>query len=70
MTKVSAVPRPYFLTTMRQHKTKIKVARIFNTYGPHMQPNDGRVVSNFIMQALQNQNIIIYGDGKQTRSFC
>jgi len=49
---------------------KIKVVRIFNTYGPRMHPNDGRVVSNFIMQALQNQDITIYGDGKQTRSFC
>jgi len=59
-----------FFDYHRQHKTKIKVARIFNTYGPHMHPNDGRVVSNFIMQALQNQDITIYGDGKQTRSFC
>jgi UDP-glucuronate decarboxylase len=54
----------------RQHKLKIKVLRIFNTYGPRMQPNDGRVVSNFIVQALNNQPITIYGDGQQTRSFC
>ena len=49
---------------------KIKVARIFNTYGPRMYPNDGRVVSNFIVQALKNEDITIYGDGSQTRSFC
>jgi UDP-glucuronate decarboxylase len=49
---------------------RIRVARIFNTYGPRMHPNDGRVVSNFIVQALKNQPITIYGDGKQTRSFC
>lgn len=54
----------------RQHHLKIKVLRIFNTYGPRMQPNDGRVVSNFIVQALNNQDITIYGDGLQTRSFC
>ena len=54
----------------RQHNLKIKVLRIFNTYGPRMQPNDGRVVSNFIVQALNNQPITIYGDGQQTRSFC
>lgn len=54
----------------RQHNLKIKVLRIFNTYGPRMQPNDGRVVSNFIVQALNNQPITIYGDGLQTRSFC
>lgn len=59
-----------FFDYYRQHKLRIKVARIFNTYGPRMHPNDGRVVSNFIMQALQNQAITIYGDGKQTRSFC
>jgi UDP-glucuronate decarboxylase len=52
-----------------QNDVKIKIIRIFNTYGPRMQPNDGRVVSNFIMQALQNKNITIYGDGSQTRSF-
>ncbi len=54
----------------RQHNVKIKVVRIFNTYGPRMQPNDGRVVSNFIIQALNNENITIYGKGEQTRSFC
>jgi UDP-glucuronate decarboxylase len=59
-----------FFDYYRQHKLKIKVARIFNTYGPKMHPNDGRVVSNFIMQALKNEPITIYGDGMQTRSFC
>ena len=59
-----------FFDYRRQHDLRIKVARIFNTYGPHMHPNDGRVVSNFIMQALQNNPITIYGDGSQTRSFC
>jgi len=59
-----------FFDYHRQHNLKIKIARIFNTYGPLMHPNDGRVVSNFIMQALQGKNITIYGDGSQTRSFC
>ncbi|TVQ90847.1 MAG: SDR family oxidoreductase [Chromatiaceae bacterium] len=59
-----------FFDYRRQHGLRIKVARIFNTYGPKMHPNDGRVVSNFIMQALQNQPITIYGDGSQSRSFC
>ena len=59
-----------FFDYYRQHKLPIKVVRIFNTYGPRMHPNDGRVVSNFIMQALQNKPITIYGDGSQTRSFC
>lgn len=59
-----------FFDYHRQHRLDIKVARIFNTYGPNMHPNDGRVVSNFIMQALQNHPITIYGDGNQTRSFC
>jgi UDP-glucuronate decarboxylase len=59
-----------FFDYFRQHKLPIKVARIFNTYGPNMHPHDGRVVSNFIMQALRNQSITIYGDGSQTRSFC
>ena len=59
-----------FFDYNRQHNVKIKVARIFNTYGPKMHPNDGRVVSNFIVQALQNNDITIYGDGSQTRSFC
>jgi UDP-glucuronate decarboxylase len=59
-----------FFDYYRQHRLLIKVARIFNTYGPRMHPNDGRVVSNFIVQALQNKPITIYGDGSQTRSFC
>jgi UDP-glucuronate decarboxylase len=59
-----------FFDYYRQHNLNIKVARIFNTYGPRMHPNDGRVVSNFIVQALLGENITIYGDGKQTRSFC
>ncbi len=59
-----------FFDYHRQHGVKIKVVRIFNTYGPRMHPHDGRVVSNFIMQALQNKDITIYGDGSQTRSFC
>ncbi len=59
-----------FFDYHRQHKLRIKVARIFNTYGPRMHPNDGRVVSNFIVQALQGKDITIYGDGAQTRSFC
>lgn len=59
-----------FFDYHRQHKVAIKVMRIFNTYGPRMHPNDGRVVSNFIVQALKGQDITIFGDGKQTRSFC
>ena len=59
-----------FFDYHRQHGTRIKVARIFNTYGPNMHPNDGRVVSNFIVQALMGTDITIYGDGQQTRSFC
>ncbi len=59
-----------FFDYLRQHKLRIKVARIFNTYGPRMHPNDGRVVSNFIVQALRNNDITVYGDGVQTRSFC
>lgn len=59
-----------FFDYHRQHRVKIKVARIFNTYGPRMHPNDGRVVSNFIVQALRGEDITIYGDGSQTRSFC
>jgi UDP-glucuronate decarboxylase len=59
-----------FFDYHRQHGTEIKVARIFNTYGPRMNPEDGRVVSNFIVQALKNEPITIYGDGSQTRSFC
>ena len=59
-----------FFDYHRQHRVRIKVARIFNTYGPRMHPNDGRVVSNFIVQALKGEPITIYGDGQQTRSFC
>ena len=59
-----------FFDYFRQHKLRIKVARIFNTYGPYMHPNDGRVVSNFVMQALRGEPITLYGDGTQTRSFC
>jgi UDP-glucuronate decarboxylase len=59
-----------FFDYHRQHQLQIKVGRIFNTYGPRMHPNDGRVVSNFIMQALRNAPITLYGDGSQTRSFC
>ena len=59
-----------FFDYWRQHKLRIKVVRIFNTYGPRMHPNDGRVVSNFIVQALKGEDITIYGDGKQSRSFC
>jgi len=59
-----------FFDYHRQHNVKIKVMRIFNTYGPRMHPNDGRVVSNFIVQALKDEDITVYGDGNQTRSFC
>ena len=59
-----------FFDYHRQNHVDIRVARIFNTYGPHMLPDDGRVVSNFIVQALQGQDLTIYGDGTQTRSFC
>src|SRR2546423_7185764 len=59
-----------FFDYFRQHRTRIKVARIFNTYGPRMHPNDGRVVSNFIVQALKGEPITIFGEGNQTRSFC
>ena len=59
-----------FFDYYRQHETNIRVARIFNTYGPNMHPNDGRVVSNFIVQALQGQDLTVYGEGTQTRSFC
>ncbi len=59
-----------FFDYFRQHRLRIRVARIFNTYGPRMHPNDGRVVSNFVVQALQNKPLTIYGDGSQTRSFC
>ena len=59
-----------FFDYRRQHGVRVKVARIFNTYGPRMHPNDGRVVSNFIVQALRGEDITVYGDGSQTRSFC
>ncbi|GAB4291845.1 MAG: SDR family oxidoreductase [Thiohalomonadaceae bacterium] len=59
-----------FFDYQREHDVKIKVARIFNTYGPRMHPNDGRVVSNFIIQALKGEDITVYGEGQQTRSFC
>ena len=59
-----------FFDYWRQHRVRIKVARIFNTYGPRMHPDDGRVVSNFVVQALRGQPITLYGDGSQTRSFC
>jgi UDP-glucuronate decarboxylase len=59
-----------FFDYYRQHKVDIRVARIFNTYGPRMHPNDGRVVSNFIVQAIKGEDITLYGDGLQTRSFC
>jgi UDP-glucuronate decarboxylase len=59
-----------FFDYHRQHRVRIRVARIFNTYGPRMHPNDGRVVSNFIVQALKGEPITVYGDGAQTRSFC
>ncbi len=59
-----------FMDYHRQNRVDIRIVRIFNTYGPRMHPNDGRVVSNFIMQALQNKDITVYGDGSQTRSFC
>jgi len=59
-----------FFDYYRQHRVRIKVARIFNTYGPHMHPNDGRVISNFIIQALRGEPLTIYGKGSQTRSFC
>lgn len=64
------VAETLFFDYHRQHNVKIKVIRIFNTYGPNMDPKDGRVVSNFIVQALQGKDITIYGDGSQTRSFC
>jgi UDP-glucuronate decarboxylase len=59
-----------FFDYYRQHHLRIKVARIFNTYGPHMHPQDGRVISNLIVQALQGHDLTVYGDGSQTRSFC
>jgi UDP-glucuronate decarboxylase len=64
------VAETLFFDYHRQNKVDIRVARIFNTYGPRMHPNDGRVVSNFIMQALKGEDITMFGDGTQTRSFC
>ncbi len=64
------VAETLFFDYHREHKLDIRVARIFNTYGPHMSPNDGRVVSNFIIQALKGADLTVYGDGSQTRSFC
>ena len=70
MTEGKRCAETLFFDYHRQHKLKIKVARIFNTYGPRMHLNDGRVVSNFIIQALSGEDITVYGDGTQTRSFC
>ena len=70
MTKGKRCAETLFFDYRRQHNLQIKVARIFNTYGPRMHPNDGRVVSNFIVQALRNDPVTIYGNGEQTRSFC
>ena len=70
MTKENALPKLFALTTKRMHSTEIRVMSIFNTYGPRMLPDDGRVISNFIVQALRGKAITIYGDGSQTRSFC
>ncbi|MFY7873833.1 MAG: NAD-dependent epimerase/dehydratase family protein, partial [Pirellula sp.] len=64
------VAETLFMDYYRSNKVDIRIVRIFNTYGPRMHPNDGRVVSNFIVQALNGQDITIYGDGSQTRSFC
>jgi len=69
-TRVSGALKRFFFDYHRQFNLDIKVVRIFNTYGPRMHPNDGRVVSNFIVQALQNNDITLYGNGEQTRSFC
>jgi len=68
--EIKFIPETLFFDYHRQNQVEIKVVRIFNTYGPRMHPNDGRVVSNFIMQALKGEDITIYGDGNQTRSFC
>src|SRR6516165_4152383 len=69
-TKDKRCAETLFCDYRRQHNLKIKIARIFNTYGPRMHPNDGRVISNFVVQALQNKDITVYGDGTQTRAFC
>ena len=68
--RVNGCAETLFFDYHRQHGLDVKVARIFNTYGPRMHPNDGRVVSNFIMQALRAEPITLYGDGQQSRSFC
>ena len=68
--RATLIAETLFFDYYRQHGTAIKVARIFNTYGPRMHPHDGRVISNFVMQALRSQPVTIYGDGTQTRSFC
>lgn len=70
MMRANDVQRHSFLIIKEQHNLNIKVMRIFNTYGPRMHPNDGRVVSNFIIQALKGEDVTIYGEGRQTRSFC
>ena len=70
MTKVKRIAETLCFDYKRMHNVDIRVMRIFNTYGPKMNLKDGRVVSNFIVQALQNKNLTIYGDGSQTRSFC
>ena len=70
MTKANVARKPCFFDYHRQNNVDIRVIRIFNTYGPRMRPDDGRVVSNFIIQALSGEDITVYGDGKQTRSFC
>ena len=70
MMREKDAPKRFFFDYYRQHNLKIKVVRIFNTYGSRMHPNDGRVVSNFIIQALTNEDITVFGDGSQTRSFC
>ena len=70
MMKAKGSPKPLMMDYHRQNNVDIRIIRIFNTYGPRMAENDGRVVSNFILQALKNEDITVYGDGSQTRSFC
>ena len=70
MTKASVPPKHFSMTSTSNHGVEIRIVRIFNTYGPRMRPDDGRVVSNFIVQALKGEDITVYGDGSQTRSFC
>ena len=69
-TRAKGARKPYSLIIIEKKNVDIRVARIFNTYGPRMLPDDGRVVSNFIVQAIKGEDLTIYGDGKQTRSFC